>query len=632
MTARTFPGGWPWAFLLGFSRNVLYTTSIGNLNDMAIRLGDPLDPHHPRSSWATAPARSHLRFCATAVAPSASEDTTLRLWDLETCTSRRVRREATGLGSVAFSPEGRRAAYVCGASIHLCDLETGDELMSFEALPDGISKVAFSVDGRQILSYGGDIRIWDVETGKEVRRIGDAQSCWIMALLPDGRRALTRGEWGFDVPIVVRDLETGRQTRRIPVKYSTAIAVSHDGRRALFGVGMTVWLWDIENWEEIDRFEGHRGDVVHVALSFDGSRGVSTSTDRTVRVWALPPGRPKGERPAVAETAQYLDDAMVFPQLAVVSPDGRHVLATASKTDMCFWDGETPQGGGANVPPSPAAATTMYLWDRESGRLIRRFGESARLTMSVAFSPDGKTASVAAWTAWCGSGTSSRATRFANSAGTPNRSFPSRSRPTDAWPTPRAGGGYANGRWHDGTDSAVRVWDVATGQQVGKLEGHKGIVWGAVVSPDGHRVLTCGRDKNVFLWDAGTGREIRRLLGHTASVGCVAFLLDGRRAVSSGLDRTIRLWDLESGREIQTFRGSSEALAWVAVSPDGTRTLSADLMGQELRLWDLESRGPVRRIKLGNTTPTRGSFTSDGRHAVWAAMDGVVRMFQLSVH
>ena len=123
-------------------------------------------------------------------------------------------------------------------------------------------------------------------------------------MFPNDRRALTTV--GQNAPIFAWDLETGRQTRRVPLNGASTIAISGDGRRAVAGLDTSVCLWDLETWDEIERFEGHRDAVSHVAFSPDGRRAVSTDRGNTVRVWALPPDRPAGEHPRVAEVAQYL--------------------------------------------------------------------------------------------------------------------------------------------------------------------------------------------------------------------------------------------------------------------------------------------------------------------------------------
>jgi WD40 repeat protein/tRNA A-37 threonylcarbamoyl transferase component Bud32 len=632
-------GGFTMGFLLPDNQRVLYTTAVPNSlsNDVSLRLGDIHYRNQPSELTGHGPGQMWLALSRDGrFAVSMSADMTVRLWNLfENFGSRRIRREASSLGWVAISPDQRLIAYVCGSTVRVCDLQTGDETMSVEAQKEGDPRVAFCSDGRRIVSCAGDIRIWDVGTGKEVRRIG--ASLWNLTMFPDGRRAMTTTDEYS--PTIVWDLETGRQIRRIPLNGAGALAVSGDGRRALLGLGTSICVWDLETSEEIERFEGHRGNVTHLSFSPDGRRAVSSSmdpTDMSVRVWALPPVRRTGERPAVAEVAQFLDDVLVYPQFAVASPDGNHVLDASTTKMMNLWDHETPHvdinagaGGPPVATPPPAPTTTMRLWDRKSGRLIRRFGAGEPSAICLAIAPDG-------WRALSGGldgvlrlwdiDLGSMISKF---EGHTEAVFSVAFSPDghDAYST--SGGKYVDRQWRDGNDSAVRVWDVASGRELRKLDGHKGIVWCVAVSPDGRRVLTCGRDQNVILWDAASGAEIRRFSGHTASVGCVAFLPDGSRAVSSALDRTIRLWDLESGREIHCFRGSSDGLAWLAVSPDGRSMLSADLLGYELRLWDVESRKLVHRTKWANVSPTRGSFTPDGRHAVWGGIDGAVRMYEL---
>jgi WD40 repeat protein len=301
------------------------------------------------------------------------------------------------------------------------------------------------------------------------------------------------------------------------------------------------------------------------------------------------------------EIAQFVDDATGAAEIAVFSPDGRRVLSGHE-------DG------------------TMRLWDRESGRVIRRFGGHVGRLLSVAFSPDGRRAL---------SGGSDKLVRLWEiESGKLVREFQGHAEWVFSVAFSRDGGlAYSTSGgpdlWHDGLDSGVRVWDVEAGGEVRRMEGHKGRVIGLAVSPDGRRVLT-GGNTSLILWDADSGQEIRRLLGHTDAVDTVAFLPDGRRAVSAGGgDRTIRLWDLETGKELHRFLGHPREVIWVAVSPDGRRLLSSDYNGRELRLWDVEGRKLIRRIGWGGTSPTRGAFSSDGRHAVWGGADGVVRLYRL---
>jgi hypothetical protein len=49
----------------------------------------------------------------------------------------------------------------------------------------------------------------------------------------------------------------------------------------------------------------------------------------------------------------------------------------------------------------------------------------------------------------------------------------------------------------------VRVWEVFTGREARKLEGHTAWVWNISLAPDGRSLASCGSDGRVLLWDVG---------------------------------------------------------------------------------------------------------------------------------
>jgi WD40 repeat protein len=116
----------------------------------------------------------------------------------------------------------------------------------------------------------------------------------------------------------------------------------------------------------------------------------------------------------------------------------------------------------------------------------------------------------------------------------------------------------------------MRLWNVTTGEELRRFEGHSDWVTSVAFSPDGHQALS-GSD-TVRLWDVATGEELHRF-SEARQVNSVAFSSNGRRVLAGGRDRAVRLWDVASGRLL----GSVCHQNWVycvAFSPDGQFAIS----------------------------------------------------------
>lgn len=255
--------------------------------------------------------------------------------------------ELTGVSgfvrSLAFSPDDKLLAASCYQSVLLWNTETNKQAMELKGHRGYVSGASFSADGKWLATSSEDetVRLWNIAKGGEQGPVIKGHTFPVMAVAfsPDGKFLATASgdETRVTIPGEVRlwSVETGTEVRSFPKhkKAATGVAFSLDGKHlvstsvdetvnvytvetgeavgffgghsrpttsVLFGPdGKTVIsasggrakgknevkLWDLLTGEERASIEGHKGKVTSIALSSDGKKLATASYDQTVAVW-----------------------------------------------------------------------------------------------------------------------------------------------------------------------------------------------------------------------------------------------------------------------------------------------------------------------------------------------------------
>ena len=218
-----------------------------------------------------------------------------------------------------------------------------------------VNGIAASADGLLAVSGGQDrtVRLWNLATGNEVRRVD------------------------HDGPVF-------------------AVAITGDGRQGLSGsADKTVRLWDFRSEHHgMRRLEGHTAAVFAVTFALGDQMAVSGGADRTIRTWDVATGQVSG-------SPLFHDGTVVA--LATTGSDG--VLAGCDDGTLWLWDLKSRQRARRLKAPAPVlciagsplghralsghADGLLVLWDLDLGAEIGRMVGHNDLVRCAALLPDG---------------------------------------------------------------------------------------------------------------------------------------------------------------------------------------------------------------------------------------------------
>jgi WD40 repeat protein len=561
---------------------------------------------------------------------SASEDKTLKVWDLETGRTLATLEGHTGkVSACAVTSDSRRVVSASlDRTLKIWDLESGRVLATLEGHTGPVTGCAVTADGQRLVSAcrDGTLKVWDLESRSVLATLVVDIHTAKRTVTADGRiiweSETGRSEYG-NIEIERRLLASGGGF----AGSNMACAVTPDGRRAVStSKDKTLKIWDLESGCVIATLQGHTGSVLDCTVTPDGQRVISASDDGTLNVWDLESGRALstlgGQLGWVCACAVTSDGQRVvsasWNRLLVVwdlksgraltaleghahwlwgcavTPDGRRAVSASNDQTLKIWDIDgkhapaSSDGHFSRVTACTLTADgrrlisasidhTLKVWDPESGCAITTLVDRTGALTACAVTPDGQ--------------------RAISSSGV----------------------------------RTLKVWDLESGRVLTTLEGHTGGVDACAVTADGQHVISASNDRTLRVWDLQSGRMLSTLEGHTGGVEGCAVTPDGRRVISASQDRTLRVWDFESGRVLAILESHKGKVSDCAVTPDGQRVVSAS-WDQTLKVWDVETGRMLATLQGHDSWVDACAVTADGRHVVSASHDRTLKIWDLETY
>ena len=536
---------------------------------------------------------------------SASDDKTIRVWDLATGKTVRIIRGEIAPGdpgriyAMALSPDGKWLAAGgstgpecagCG-DIRLYDFAAGRLVALLQGHENVVYGLAFSPDGRHLISGSGDKTaiIWDVEARRLFHRlVGHGAEIYTVGFSSDGARAVT-GSFDHDLRLwrVADGGEIAHMTGHGGKVTSLAVAV--DGTIASGDYSGEIRLWDGKTGVFGKVLAKQASVVGSLSFSPDGKRLLSGTVEGSGQyeshVYDLAGGR---------EVVTYSGHDNIVLATAI-SPDGRWVAT----------------GGGGNHE--------IHLWDLQTGQ--RRLDQDSqpltlvgrgRRVWAVGFAGDGQTV------AW---GNLWQQTTQALLYGPLQHvlTLPSmadnlfRSRAIEAgeagdfrratanqgeWSLQhRKGGNYG----YNGILDIKRNGQVVASIERGPTDGfvHRSYSFTA----DGETIISGGGNGWLTTYDRA-GNTLGNFIGHESDVWAIAPSPDGRFLLSGSGDQTLRLWNLKTRELIVTmFQGQDGE--WVMWTPQGYYGASGP--GAEMIGWQI-NHGPDKEAEYVTAAQIRKSL------------------------
>jgi len=413
-----------------------------------------------------------------------------------------------------------------------------------------------SADGKYLLSgaWGGAVKLWDVQNGREIRTLSGHQSAPSLAFTPDGLHAVSF-ELGINGGIIrLWNLQSGQAIYTVTKKgldlVMPPITFVPGGKYFMIvdTLRPKVQLWETATGREMGGLDMRdvRTEMIaspdgRFALTQEpGEMRLAGYVSKPTLLWNLLTGR---------VISEFKKNISKFN--SAFTPDGSRVLSYHDNS-LELWD----------------AATGRVLWSVKGGHTgsVDFIAIAGNGTIALTASKDDGTVRV--WDVASG--------RLMQVIASPGGFEPSQISPDGKFIL------FCRGSKIVSISDTVKIFDAATGREIKTLT-KKGTIPFENISftPDGHGLLLMRLDGGVTFWDIPADREVQRFEGSGQTITRVNFAPQGNLAAIVGR-KDVSIWDMAAGKRLTVLTGHKQDVSSTTFSP-ATGTLVTGSLDATLR-------------------------------------------------
>ena len=486
-----------------------------------------------------------------------------------------------GVNCAAFAMDGSWLA--SGGSdnaILIWETESGRQLRALNGHKGYIRSLAISADGQSLASGSNDrtIKVWNVGEGRELFTLsGHEGPVEALAFSRDGRWLSSAGS---DKTIKIWDLTSRKEIQSLN-RRTVAVSVLVFGRNdelLAAAEGNLIRLWDTKKWRENQTIRRHSAKITALRFSDDNAWFASAGADGSILVWHND-----------WEREQFALKNNTSGVTALSFAKDTSLLAAHADGGIDTWNYSTGIKKSSITGEQDVAKITFAAFSSDAASLV--------------------------------STTGARDLRLRNVTGKNERVLKNQSIAISAVAFSRDGRCFASAA----ADSAIRLWEVATGRELPRLTGHSGYATTIAFSPDSRLLASGSASGEIKIWDVSANQLAFNLPTQTRNINRVAFSPDSKFLATAGMDQTVQIWDLET-KQSRALMGHTDEITSV-VFVDDKRLISGG-RDKTIRLWDLQTGGVTSLDNLGAEVNAL-TVSPDGKLLVAGNADNTVRLWQL---